>query len=86
MRCMTARQIIAAIASIGILIAILLLLLALGLLIPFIIFVGLAIFLLIIGAILIFILLSVVLAPYYFFTKRPKVEPGSYRLEEVEEK
>ncbi|MFQ5838290.1 MAG: hypothetical protein ACE5HJ_05855 [Thermoplasmata archaeon] len=83
---MVARQVAAALATVGIIIGLVLLLLALDILLPVIIFLGVALFLLIVVALAVFALLSILLIPYYFFTKRPKVEPGSYRLEDVEEK
>ncbi len=83
---MVARQIAAALATVGFIIAILLFLFVLGLLLPILLFLGLALFLLIMGVIVVFAVLTVVLIPFYYLTKRPRVEPGSYRLEDVEEK
>ncbi len=83
---MTVRQIIGALATLGIIVVGIFLLSVLGLLLPILLLLGLALFLLIVAAIAVFIILSIILVPYYFFTKRPKVEPGSYRLEEIEEK
>ncbi len=82
---MTARQVAAALAGVGILVVLLFLLLFLGLLIPLIIFLGLALFILVILAAVAFLLLSIVLVPYYYVTKRPEVEPGRYELEDIEE-
>ncbi len=83
---MTARQVIGALAGVGLLILILYILLLLGILLPLLAVFGLALFLLLVIALAVLIVLSVVLVPYYFFSKRPKVEPGSYRLEDVKEK
>lgn len=72
--------------GVGLLILILYLLFLLGILLPLLAVLGLALFLLLVIALAVFVVLSIVLVPYYFFTKRPKVEPGSYRLEDVKEK
>lgn len=83
---MTSRQVLGVIAGIGILVLALYLLFLLGILLPVLAVLGLALFLLLVMALAVFIVLSIVLVPYYFFTKRPKVEPGDYRLEDVKEK
>ncbi len=83
---MTARQVIGALAGIGLLILILYLLFLVGILLPILAVLGLALFLLVVIALAVFVVLFIVLVPYYFFTKPPKVEPGSYHLEDVKEK
>ncbi len=83
---MVVRQVFAVLVTIGFVIALLFLLFVLGLLLPILAILGLAFFLLIVGFIVIFAILSIILVPYYFITKRPKVEPGRYELEEIKEK
>ncbi|MFQ5908906.1 MAG: hypothetical protein ACE5JE_08820 [Thermoplasmata archaeon] len=83
---MTARQVIGALAGVGLIVLVLYLLFLLGILLPILAVLGLALFLLVVIALVVFVVLSIVLVPYYFFTKRPNVETGSYRLEDVKEK
>ncbi len=83
---MTARQVAGVVGALLVFGAVILLLWALGLLLPILLFLGLGLFLLILVGALVLILLTIVLAPYYFLTKRPEVTPGRYELEDVEEK
>lgn len=83
---MTGRQVAGILAVILLIAGLILILSFLGLLIPILAVLGIALFVLIIAAVLIIAILAIVLAPHYYLTKKSKVEPGSYRLEEVEEK
>lgn len=83
---MAARQVAGVVAAVLLFGAGLLLLWALGVLVPILVFLGLGLFLLVVVGTLVFVVLTVVLAPYYYLTKRAEVRPGRYELDDVEEK
>lgn len=83
---MNARQAMGVVAVAIFAVALILILWTFALLLPILAFLGLFLFLLIAGGLVLFALLAILLVPYYWVTKRPETKPGSYRLEDLEEK
>lgn len=83
---MELRPVAGALAGVFLVVGVVLLLLVLGLLWPLVVALGVFLLLLLVVGAAVVALLALALVPYYYLTKRPRREGGSYRLEDVEEK
>jgi hypothetical protein len=80
------KAVVAVLAFLLLVGAAILLLYVAGLLAPLLIFLGLAAFVVLLGAIVVTGLVFLVALPYYVVAKRARVAPGAYGLDQVKEK